>query len=426
MRRIISPLSSFSHYSRDVKLLLAATAILSISFFGVSALLKILYILRLGYGPEYVGLFGAAGALGYMAMSMPSGWLGDRIGISRTMALGALATTAGMVMLPLSEVVPLWARDSWPIASQVVQAGGYALFSINLVPALMGATLPEDRNSAYAMSSTLRSLGTFVGTVAGGLLPGLLVLMTGQGLESPVPYRLGLWTGPFLSALAIIPLLRMREPKVVRDATKLLPTDSFPYLSVGLLILFVSLGQAASATCQSFCNAYMDTELALSPDWIGLITGVGQFVSIFAPMILPKMARMRGNGWTLLVVTLGGALSLLPLILFTDWMGASLGRIATLALAAMWMPTLQIYQMEMIAERWRSLAYGALAMGMSLSFAAATYGGGLIVAGWGYPALFALGLLLSLGGTGLMGLLVRKPGLIASETPAPQALATGD
>ncbi len=426
MRRIISPLTSFSRYSRDVKLLLTATAVLAISFFGVTALLKILYILRLGYGPEYVGLFGAAGALGYMAMSMPSGWLGDRLGISRTMALGALTTTAGMVMLPLSEVVPLWARDSWPIASQIVQAGGYALFSINLVPALMGATLPENRNSAYALSSTLRSLGTFVGTVAGGLLPGLLVLVTGQGLESPVPYRLGLWIGPFIAALAIVPLLRIREPKVVRDTTAVPLSDSFPYLPVGLLILFVGLGQAASATCQSFCNAYMDSDLALSPDRIGLITGVGQFVAIFAPMLLPRMARMRGNGWTLLVVTFGGALAVLPLILFSDWIGASLGRVATLALAAMWMPTMQVYQMEMIAQRWRSLAYGAISMGMSLSFAAVTYGGGLIVAGSSYATLFILGLLLSAGGAGLMGLFVRKPGLITSEMPTPQALAAGD
>jgi predicted MFS family arabinose efflux permease len=359
-------------------------------------------------------------------MSMPSGWLGDRLGISRTMALGALATTAGMVMLPLSEVVPLWARDGWPIASQIVQAGGYALFSINLVPALMGATLPENRNSAYALSSTLRSLGTFVGTIAGGLLPGLLVMLTGQGLDSPVPYRLGLWIGPFVAALAIVPLLRIREPKVVRDTSAVVPTDSFPYLPVALLIVFVGLGQAASATCQSFCNAYMDTELALSPDKIGIITGVGQFVSIFAPMVLPAMARMRGNGWTLLVVTFGGAIAVLPLILLSNSMGASLGRIATLALAAMWMPTMQVYQMEMIAQRWRSLAYGAISMGMSLSFAAVTYGGGLVVAGWSYTTLFGLGLLLSAGGAGLMGLLVRKPGLIASGTTAPQAVASGD
>lgn len=413
----IPSLFSLPRFRREVNLLLWSTAILAISFFGVTGLLKILYILRLGYGPEYVGLFGASGALGYMAMSLPSGWLGERWGVSRTMALGALATTVGMVMLPLTEVMPGWARDSWPILSQLVQAGGYAFFSINFVPALMAATSPENRNSAYAFSSTLRSLGTFVGTIAGGLLPGLLVLVTGAGLDSPIPYRLGLWIGPVISAISIWPLLRIPEPEQVQGDADILPTGSFPLLPVGLLIVFVALSQAASATCQSFCNAYMDAELGLTPATIGLITGVGQFAAIFAPMVLPQLARKRGNGWTLLIVTLGSAISLTPLILFPHWLGASLGRFGTLALAAMWMPTLQVYQMEMIAQRWRSLAYGTVSMAMGLSFAAVSYGGGFVVAGWSYAALFGLGLLLSVGGAGLMGLLVRKPGLIAGQTP---------
>lgn len=425
MQRLSSLLPNLSRYNRDVKLLLLSTGILSISFFGIQALLKILYILRLGYGPEYIGLFSASGALGYMAMSLPSGWLGERWGISRTMAVGALATTVGMVMLPLSEAVPLWARDGWPIVSQVVQAGGYAMFSINFVPALMAATLPENRNSAYALSSTLRSLGTFVGTISGGLLPGLLAGMVGQGLDSPVPYRLGLWIGPIVAGIAIVPLLRIREQRVVAGSTGAVSTGNFPVLSVGLLILFVSLSQAASATCQAFCNAYMDTELTLSPAMIGLIMGVGQFAAIFAPMLLPRMARARGNGWTLLVITLASALTLTPLILIHHWLGAGLGIVGTLVLAAMWMPTLQVYQMEMIAPRWRSLAYGTVSMAMGLNFAMISYGGGFVVADLSYAVLFGLGLLFSVGGAGLMGVLVRKPGLIAGRA-AQQVVGVGD
>ena len=426
MRNPFSHISTISRFNRDVKLLLLATGILSISFFGIQALLKILYILRLGYGPEYVGLFSASGALGYMAMSLPSGWLGERWGLSRMMAVGALATTVGMVMLPLSEQMPLWARDGWPIASQVVQAGGYAMFSINFVPALMAATSPENRNSAYALSSTLRSLGTFVGTITGGLLPGLLAGFVGQGLDSPTPYRLGLWIGPVVAVIAIVPLLRIRERRAVGGEAEVVPKGAFPLLSVGLLILFVSLSQAASATCQAFCNAYMDSELTLSPATIGLIMGVGQFAAIFAPMVLPRMARLRGNGWTLLVVTLGSALSLIPLILFPHWLGAGLGSIATLTLAAMWMPTLQVYQMEMIAQRWRSLAYGIVSMAMGLNFAMISYAGGLVITGWNYSTLFALGLLFSVGGAGLMGVLVRKPSLITSGMPPRQVVGIGD
>ncbi len=425
MSRLLTPLHTFRQFHRDVQLLLLATAILAISFFGIQALLKILYILRLGYGPEYVGLFNASGALGYMTMSLPSGWLGERWGNSRTMVLGALVTVVGMAMLPLTETLPLWARDAWPIASQILGAGGYALFSINFVPALMALTTPETRTSAYAMSSTLRSLGTLVGTTSGGLLPGLLAGFLGVGLDAASPYRLGLWVGPVIALLAVLPLLRTREAGIVQNVEEAKTGGSFPMAPVGLIILFVILGQAANASCQSFCSAYMDAELGLSPATIGLIAGAGQFAAIFAPMFLPRLTRRRGNGWALLVITLGSATSLLPLILLRTGAGAALGRFGTLALGAMWMPMLQVYQMETIPARWRSLAYGAVSTAMGMSFALMSYTGGYVASAWGYTALFSLGFTLSISAAALMHFLVRHPNLMAVDAPQP-APSTGD
>lgn len=425
MKRLLGPLRTFRQFHRDVKLLLLATAVLAISFFGIQALLKILYILRLGYGPKYVGLFNASGALGYMAMSLPSGWLGERWGNSRTMAVGALVTMIGMAMLPLTEFVPGWGRGAWPIASQIVSAGGYALFSINFVPALMAVTSAANRTSAYAMSSTLRSLGTLVGTTTAGLLPGLLAGFIGEGLDAPAPYRLGLWVGPVIALLAVPPLLRIRDKGVLADQLEGTTVGAFPVLPVGLIILFVVLGQAANATCQSFCSAYMDAELGLSPASIGLIAGAGQFAAIFAPFLLPRLSLRRGNGWALLVITLASATSLLPLIFLHTGVGAALGRFGTLAVGAMWMPTLQVYQMEMLPARWRSLAYGAVSTAMGMSFALVSYAGGYVASAWGYTALFSLGFVFSLSAAGLMSILVRRPSLMGRETSQPVA-SVGD
>ena len=66
------------------------------------------------------------------------------------------------------------------------------------------------------------------------------------------------------------------------------------------MILFVWFSQAAGATCYSFCNAYMDTELQLSTLMIGIISSAGQFASIFAPMLLPMLAAAAataGHSW---------------------------------------------------------------------------------------------------------------------------------
>lgn len=405
-------------FRRDVNLLLIATGLLAVSFFGIQTFLKILYILRLGYGPVFLGLFNAAGAVSYMAMSLPGGALGDRLGATRTMLIGAVVTTVGMAMLPLTEAVPTFAHYYWPVFSQMIVAGGYALFSINLVPALMGLTSDENRNRAYAMSSTLRSLGTFLGTISAGLLPGFVAALIGSTLDSPAPYRLALWLTPVMTLLALIPLLYISEAEQLEKQQEDIVPGSFPMLPVGLLILFVCFSQAAGATCHSFCNAYMDMELHLAPATIGLISGVGQFAAIFAPMLLPMLARRRGNGWTLMMSTVGSAASMIPLILIPQWISAAVGQFGTLALSAVRMPALQVYQMEMIERRWRALAYGAVSTAMGLSFAIVSFSGGQIIATWGYASLFVIGVSFSLVGAMIMWGMLKRPTLMVAARGA--------
>ena len=412
MTNLLSLRRSLPRFRRDVNLLLITIGLLAISFFGFQMFLKTFYILRLGYGLVYLGRFNSASAVSYMALSLPGGALGNRLGVTRTMRIGLVMTIVGTAMLPLSESVPSFARYYWPILSTMVVSGGYALFSINLVPALMGLTSDENRNSAYAMSSVMRSLGTFVGTPLAGLLPGVIIGVIGGNLDSPAPYRLALWVGPAIGLLALIPLLRIAEAEQI-DPEEDKPTlpGSFPVAPVGLLILFVCFSQAASATCHSFCTAFMDVELRLSTGMIGWITSSGQLASVFAPMLLPMLARRRGNGWTLMATTMGAAASMVPLVLIPQWFAAAIGQFGTTALSAVRMPALQVYQMEMIERRWRALAYGAVSTAMGLSFAVISFSGGQIIARWGYTSLFVLGVTLSLVGATIMWGMLKRPAL---------------
>ena len=89
-------------------------------------------------------------------------------------------------------------------------------------------------------------------------------------------------------------------------------------------------------------------------------------------------------------------------------MMAAVGRLGVLALLAMWMPALHVYQMELIETRWRSLAYGAVSMAMGLSFGSASLAGGHIIAAAGYRTLFLLGAGLSTAGAVLMWAILRR------------------
>ncbi|MFN2203219.1 MAG: MFS transporter [Caldilineaceae bacterium] len=398
---------SLREFRRDTRLILIASGIFSVGLFGIQTLLKVLYVLRLGYGLEYIGLFTAASALTYMTMSMPSGALGTRFGLKPAMVFGGVLTTLGMLMLPMTEMMPASARDAWPIASQVVLMGGWSLISINMVPALMAATTNRTRDDAYALSSMLRGAGTFLGTAVGGMLPMIFVVLFGGTTDSPAPYRWSLLLATGFGFAGMIPLLRLRIERSEEVSIGTEAHSVFPLALVAVAALHTVLTNAAFATCQSFCSAYMDTDLGLSTASIGILTAVGQFVAILAPVAMPYFGERRSHAWTLMMVSALSAVVLVPLALIPTWWSAGLGRMGLLALAALWMPALQVFQMTVIEQHWRSLAYGAVSTAMGFSFGTMSLAGGFVAAGMGYSALFMLGGMTAAGGAAVMWTLRR-------------------
>jgi MFS family permease len=294
---------TFSRLERDAKLLIVVSGISAISFFGIQMLLKVLYILRLGHGPEYVGAFGASSALAYMVMGVPSGLLGQRFGTRRTMLVGGIGCTLGMAMLPLSEYVPTSLRDTWPFLSQIALTSSWSMLNVNMVPALMAITSPDVRHSAYALSNAVRSLGMFLGTLCGGLLPGLFGRLLHASLDLPAPYRYALCVGAAVSALSLVPL-GMVDPRPSRAVTaRTTQRGPFPFLPIAMMAGYVYVRHAGWATCQAFCSAYMDADLRLSTSSIGLVTGAGQLLAMLASLLTPRLAVRRGNGWTLVAST---------------------------------------------------------------------------------------------------------------------------
>ncbi len=385
-------LPSLHEYSRDARLLIGVTGILAVSFFGLYALLRVIYVLRLGYGPEYVGIFSATGALTYMSMGVPSGALGARLGTRKAMLIGASILIVGMVLFPLTEFVPRVLRDAWPFVSQVILTVGWSLCNVNLVPALMASTTDWNRNTAYALSSAFRETGTLAGTFVGGLLPGMFAGLLAQSLDDPAPYRLALWVGAGLAALGLIPLSRIKKtaaPPRRSPADK--PRSPAPVLPIALMAVYIYIRHAGWATCQSFCNAYMDADLHLSTSAIGLITSVVQVVAIIASLLTPRVMAHYNNGGTLLLTTVGVAVSLLPLGLVPHWAAASIGRIGYQVATAMWIPVLQVFQMELVDAEWRALTYGVTSMAMGLGFGSLSLVGGYIIAALGYRSVFLIG-----------------------------------
>ena len=73
-------LSMLRLFSRDLRLFLITAALVALAWDGVRTVILNLYLLRLGYGPQFVGLVSAVGAFAFALLcplagsAMPSDW----------------------------------------------------------------------------------------------------------------------------------------------------------------------------------------------------------------------------------------------------------------------------------------------------------------------------------------------------------------
>jgi len=344
----------------------------------------------------------------FMFMSLPAGVLGDRFGRKKIMMIGGIITILGMFLLPLTEAAPKEYQSIWPMFTQIVLTTGWPMFTVNYVPLLMTVTAPENSSRAYALNSTLRGLGTFFGTLLGGSLPGIFAAAIGPNLDSPGPYRTTLFAGVVLGLTAMIPLFLVKTGRRVDRKQQEKTDERFPFVLIFLLVLYVCLFHPVWAIVRVFCTAYMDADLNLTPFSIGLVAGAGQFVAILAPLLVPSMTARRGSGWAVMATSVGMIIVLFPLVAFRHWAAAGASVMGILVLSAVWMPLLQIYQMEMVANRWRSMAYGAISMALGLSYGAFSLIGGYVAAAAGYRSVFWLGIVLTTAGAVVMGSILRR------------------
>jgi MFS family permease len=392
--------------------------IFGISFTGIQMLLKALYVLRLGYGPRYVGAYMSAGAFTFMGMSMLSGTAGRRFGTRAPLILGGVGTAVGMALLPVAEFVPSQIRSALPIVSEIVLSAGWSLLTVNAVPALAAATPRGFRTAVYGVNNAFLGLGTLVGNLLGGMLPSLFAEQLNQSLEAPEPYRWALWLSAGLSMVGLVPLGLTRPKEVANPTREREAEGTFPVLPVALMVVYACLRNAGWATGQVFCRPFMDTDLELGAFSIGLITGVGQLFAVVAALLTPRLTARYGNGWILVGSPLLIALGLLPVSLTSHWTTAAIAQGFTLVMMSAWLPAMQAFQMDLVDDQWHSLAYGAASLGMGLGFGSVSLLGGYVVETTGYPTVFLLGAIISAVSGVLMWITLRSPWMAAEQRTA--------
>ena len=375
-------------FNRNVRLYLITWAFMGFGYTGIYMVLFNLYLLRLGYGPEFVGLVSGVGLLVFAIFCLPAGALGSRWGSRRMMIMGMTLMAVGFWLVPLAEFIPNNWQSRWLMATWALVSLSAPLFTVNGNPFLMGATSPEERDHAFSMQIGLMPLAGFAGSLVGGFLPGFFSRTLGVPLDQPAPYRYPLFLVGALFFIALLVLLATREVSLDQKRESVSEAGPAPLTLIALMGLVMLLRTTGEWAPNVFFNVYMDDGLKVPTSLIGSLVAVGRLMAGVTALTMPLLVKRWGKERIIGLGTMGVALSLLPLAFIPHWGGAGVGFIGAIALVSIVNAAFSVYGQEIVSPSWRAVISGAIWMGMGLGGSAISIGGGQIITALGYRSLF--------------------------------------
>jgi MFS family permease len=365
---------------------------------GIYSVLLNLFLLRLDYGPEQIGLINAAGTLTFALACLPAGVIGARWGSRQIMLLGLVLLAAGSLLLPLADLLPAAWRLAWLLMQVSLLYFGLALYFVNTAPFVMEAIRPEQRTHIFSLQTALLALAAFLGSLVGGFLPQAIAMLLGSLPLHSAPYRYAL----LLAGLAVLPgiiAVHLARPSTALRSAAPAPAPvpagaSIAPALIGLLALIAIvrvLQVAGLAATTTFFNVYLDSELLVSTARIGLLLALGRLLGIPAALATGPLTARYGNRMVVIGASIGTALSMLPIALVPHWGAAGLSLIGVLGLSGIRYPASIVYFLELVPPEQRATVSGLTEMAAGICFTIMTFGGGYMIAAFGYRSLFLLG-----------------------------------
>ncbi len=381
---------------------------------GIFAVLQNLYLLRLGYGPEFVGIFNSSGLLIFALLSLPIGAI-RRWQHRHLLLLGLVLLVAGMFIVPLAQ----WGPERWQafllLGGHIVSFVGLAFFFVHSAPFLLSITVGDWQNRALAWQSATLSVAGFSGGLLGGYLPGWIASGLGLSVEHPTPYQYPLLLAAGLLLLSFVVFARMPEPVLeamtpsetaVGSRMSRVRQWSGPIWIFILMLLFVRILQvAAPGAILTFANVYLDDGLHIATDRIGIITAVGKLASVPLALLTPRILNRWGNFKAVIWISLISVVAALPLALTNNWQFAGVGYALASGAGPLRYLAFLVFSLSLVPPKQRALVSGAGEMAIGFGFALMAFVGGYLIAGYGYNLLFGVSLAITLLGTGLFWLI---------------------
>lgn len=373
-----------------------------------------LYLLRLGYGPDVIGIINSVGMGVFALACLPVGRLSEQYGLLRIMRIGIVLIVLGSMFVPIVGWIPDSLRVPMLIIGAIISNLGLAAYFVAGAPYLGALSTLQQRTSVFSLQSATFAVFGFLGSLIGGNLPAILANAGFGSTEQPAPYQWTLWLTPLFLLLAVYLVGLMRDVMPGDDSNQSAEDDGqttpaqsiFWLLAFFGLLRFLQVGGVASM--QTFFNVYMDRELHVSTATIGNIQAIAKLLGVPAAFAIPWFTRKLGSAGTVILALTVSALGMLPMAWIPIWWVGATGYIAV------WLTTPARYAafMVFIMSRTPSRQHGTLngtQEGLAgFGFAVVALLGGYMIQSLGYSLLFTFSACAMLLGAGLLAWYARR------------------
>jgi MFS family permease len=383
--------------------LLASEAFFDFGMF-VFFFLYNLYLLKLGFRENFLGLMSGLMTGANIAGSILSVFAIQRFGMRRTLMV-SFTLVAGLSALRASVT-------SGPALLVLAAAAGltFAVWPVALAPAVASVTTDKSRARGFSYICSAGIAIGIVGSMAAARLPGWIMHLHWAASDI-ASYRVSLLLGCAIVLLSLWPLARVRMSAASQPSERKLHRPSPIVLRFLIAVLVWNLGTGAF---NPFASVFF-ARMRMPVEHIGYVYSSSQLAQVIAILFAPLFFRKFGTVRAIWGMEMSTALGLVALATAGDAMWAAAAYTSYMAFQYMSEPGMFTLLMDSVTVGERN---GASALNFLVSF-----GGQAIaasVAGWmlvrfGYPPILAGGAFICVAAAFLLRGLLGKQGRFLKE-----------
>ncbi|MBP7601429.1 MAG: MFS transporter [Thermoflexales bacterium] len=381
--------------NRNFLLYMGGWAVTAFAYFGILGVLFNLFLLRLGFGAEFIGVLTGSGQLAWALCALPAGLFVRRFGLRIGLMTGALAQAVSITAMLSVEALPRELWPAWLFGWWIVTWMGAAPLAVSGAPLLMQVSPTHRRRETFTIQAVMLGIVAFAGSLIAGQLPTWFAPMLNASLDQPAPYRAALYLVPISYALALPIWARLKLTPIAIPASSE-SHDRQPTRLLAILAVMVFLQTAAEGALRAFFNVYLDQQLLTPVSLIGLIGAFAQVISVATALSIPVVLRRAGNANTLGAVTFGIAVCMTVMALVPTLAVAAISYVLAISLIGIAAQARQLFSQELVAPHWRTTVSSVNNVGVGLGWSSAAGLGGVVVGAAGFAGVFGIGAALSL------------------------------